>query len=108
MDASELKRIVGGNIRNERSRQNLTQSALADMVGISLKQIAAIESGNAYPRPETMAAICQALNTNPSTFFHNEMENDDESRRFDHHLAHLKERFEAIVAEESEDYKGRK
>ena len=106
MDARELKKIVGDNVRKERLLHKLTQSSLAEKIGVSLKQITAIETGKAYPRPETVVALCKALETNPSTFFHTGSENAEEKRRRDRYTAHIMERLGEILAEEAAEYGG--
>lgn len=106
MDARELKRIVGYNVRKERLLHDLTQSDLAELIGVSLKQITAIETGKAYPRPATMAALCKVLDTSPSTFFHTGNENDDEKKRLNRYGSHIMERLGEILAEEAAEYGG--
>ncbi|AZH05957.1 helix-turn-helix domain-containing protein [Proteus mirabilis] len=46
---------------SERSRQNLTQQELANMVGISQRQIAAYEAGESKPRIGTLMKLANAL-----------------------------------------------
>ena len=74
-----LKENLGRNIKYYRNKRNLTQEQLAEIVGISDKNISKIENGNNYPSAETLSAIAAALNVEfyELFLFDNEIRYDD-------------------------------
>lgn len=52
---------LGGRLRQRRKEMGLTQSAVAERVGISLNSYQAIESGRSVPRRKTAESIATAL-----------------------------------------------
>lgn len=53
--------MLGKNIRRIRTAQNMTQSALAEKVGVSVQMISQIECGTKVPRVPKLVRIAQAL-----------------------------------------------
>lgn len=53
--------MLGKNIRRIRTAQNMTQSALAEKVGVSVQMINQIEWGTKVPSVPTLVRIAQAL-----------------------------------------------
>ena len=44
-----MKRAIGENIRNFRKKNDLTQEALADRLGVTYQSISRWENGTTYP-----------------------------------------------------------
>lgn len=60
-------RILGKNVKEERMKAGLSQSALADKAGFaSAAKISRFENGSRTPSLEALASIARALNTTPS------------------------------------------
>lgn len=53
--------MLGKNIRRIRTAQNMTQSALAEKVGVSVQMISQIEWGTKVPSVPKLVRIAQAL-----------------------------------------------
>ncbi len=101
MTVEELKKVVGGNIKKERIRRNLTQSALAEKVDMSIKQIAAIETGHSYPEAGTLIKISNALDVPPSFFYKSEDDEKAEHSKLLEHFRNIQSKFDMILDEES-------
>lgn len=58
---NDVKRLLGRRIQMLRKNRNLTQEALAEIIGIEPQNVSMIEIGKNYPSPDTLAKIAQAL-----------------------------------------------
>ena len=56
-----MKLAIGKNIRNFRKKNDLTQEALADRLGVTYQSISRWENGATYPDLELIPAIAEAL-----------------------------------------------
>ena len=56
------KLTVGQNIRRFRKEKNLTQSELAELLGVSVQAISKWESGTSTPELEKLLALCECFN----------------------------------------------
>ena len=56
-----MKLAIGDNIRNFRKRNDLTQEALADRLGVTYQSISRWENGTTYPDLELIPAIADML-----------------------------------------------
>ena len=56
-----MKLAIGENIRNFRKKNDLTQEALADRLGVTYQSISRWENGTTYPDIELIPAIAEAL-----------------------------------------------
>lgn len=65
----ELSREWGGNIERGRTLLGLTQSQLADLVGVSQPSVAKWESGENTPRDHHKAKIAEALHQDVRSLF---------------------------------------
>ncbi len=101
MTVEELKKVVGGNIKRERIRHNLTQSALAESTEMSIKQIAAIETGHSYPEAQTLIRLSEALDVPPGFFYRSEADEQAEKERLREHFRNIQTKFDMIVNEEA-------
>ena len=52
----------GENLKNVRKQRNITQEALAEILGVSRQAISKWESDNGYPETEKLLAISKSLN----------------------------------------------
>jgi len=56
-----MKLAIGENIRNYRKKNDLTQEALADRLGVTYQSISRWENGTTYPDLELIPAIAEVL-----------------------------------------------
>lgn len=66
---SNLQQSLANRIVALRHQLDLTQVQLAKKTGISQVGISLIESGNSWPRPETLAKLAAALGVTPAELF---------------------------------------
>ena len=64
-----LREELGLAIRRERERRGMSQSALAEAVGVSLQSIGKIERGRSAPGFDTLEAIARVLAVPVREFF---------------------------------------
>ena len=57
----DTPKLVGQRIRDEREKQNITQSQLAEAVGKDRQYLYKIESGKVTPNVSTIAVLAEAL-----------------------------------------------
>jgi tetratricopeptide (TPR) repeat protein/transcriptional regulator with XRE-family HTH domain len=57
----DRERGVGERLRGERQRRNLSQEALAEALGATVRSVRRWESGRALPQPHYRAAYCRVL-----------------------------------------------
>ena len=67
--------ILGLRIMQRRKQLKIKQSDLAELIGISDKQISNIENGKSYPTFNTFIKICKALDCNSDYFMIGIMKN---------------------------------
>jgi transcriptional regulator with XRE-family HTH domain len=53
---------LGENLRRIRNKSGISQSALADRVGVSLHTIFRVENGKTQPRASDIKKLCNVLN----------------------------------------------
>ena len=51
----------GKEIKNRRQMLKITQQELADLAGVSINTVVAVERGSGNPRMETIISICNVL-----------------------------------------------
>lgn len=56
-----MKLLIGQNIRNFRKKNDLTQEALAERLGVTYQSVSRWENGTTYPDMELLPAICCEL-----------------------------------------------
>ena len=69
-----IKKRFGEQLRVYRKIKNLTQEKLAEKIGINLRQLARIESGESFVTAETLYNICIVLGVSPKLLFDFEIE----------------------------------
>jgi Zn-dependent peptidase ImmA (M78 family)/transcriptional regulator with XRE-family HTH domain len=60
--------FVGGRLREAREARGLSQTALAEILGVTRAAVSQYEAGSATPRPEILERISQVLNFPPHFF----------------------------------------
>lgn len=63
---TDLLRALGENVRQRRGDLGISQSALADDLGVSVPYISEIENGKRAVRFATLVRLAQALDSTPS------------------------------------------
>jgi transcriptional regulator with XRE-family HTH domain len=63
-NGESLKTLLSQNIRRLREAAGYSQEKLAEKAGISLPFLGAIERGEKWPRPSTLAGIARGLGVN--------------------------------------------
>ena len=64
-----IKKSFGEQLRTCRKIKNFTQEKLAEKIGINLRQLARIESGESFVTTETLFNICSVLEISPKILF---------------------------------------
>lgn len=64
-----FKEAFGKNLKQIRKSKNITQEALAEMVGIHPRQVSKIETGEHFPNSTTLENICIFLSVSPRDLF---------------------------------------
>ena len=72
MKEQELRGILSSNIKRCRIRDNLSQMALAEKLGISTNFLSDIERGKAWISPDTLVKLAAALKIEPYQLFKND------------------------------------
>ena len=65
----DFKLSFGKLLKQTRKSKNITQEALAEMVGIHPRQVSKIETGEHFPNATTLENICVALSISPKGLF---------------------------------------
>lgn len=66
--ASPVRRLIPHRLRDARKAKRMTQSALAEIIGVTRQSISAYEAGEKVPEPENFSRIVNALGQ-PFSFF---------------------------------------
>ncbi len=66
---SEVRKIIGANIKAARERQNLSQEEVAERAGMKANYYAKIERGVLGTAPEKIHSIIKALGVSASDIF---------------------------------------
>lgn len=64
-----FKESFGRLLKQIRKSRNITQEALAEMVGIHPRQVSKLETGEHFPNATTLENICVALSISPRDLF---------------------------------------
>lgn len=73
---NQLTKTLGENIKKIRKQRNLKQGELAELIGLEVKSLSLIETGNGFASAKTLEKLSSVLKTPVSEFFE---ENDDEN-----------------------------
>lgn len=66
---SSVSKLLGDNVQRLRKKNNLTQTELAEKIGISQKHLSDIETGTKFPSAGIIEKIAQELNVQVSILF---------------------------------------
>lgn len=66
---SSVSKLLGDNVQRLRKKNNLTQTDLADKVGISQKHLSDIETGTKFPSAGIIEKLAQELNVQIAILF---------------------------------------
>ena len=91
---------LGDRIKDLRKQKNLSQSELADKVGISYAQIGRYETKGAQPPAETLKQIADALGVSPDLLIYGTSDEKAKTRLTD---ADLINQFKAIENMDEDD-----
>jgi len=80
-EGTDLKDILGRNIRFFRAHRQLSQADLAEKANISITFLSNIERGNKWPYPETLSHLAESLQVDVYELFKPEIIPDDEHRQ---------------------------
>ena len=64
-----LKKCFGQNVQKYRKYRNLTQEKLAELVGVDVTSISAVETGKYFPSADNLARIVEVLQVQFSDLF---------------------------------------
>lgn len=65
MNAEQLQELFSSNLKEMRTRANLSQMKLAEKADLSVGYICDLESGRRWGTPETFSKLAHALDVNP-------------------------------------------
>ena len=65
----DLKSILGNNIAKYRKRRKFTQEVFAEKIFLSISALSDIETGNSYPKYDTITKIVETLGVEPYELF---------------------------------------
>lgn len=66
---SDLRKLVGRNIKRLRKFRKWTQAELAEKIGIEPVSVARIETGLSFPKEDNLVSIAKILNVEVSDLF---------------------------------------
>ena len=69
LEMKDLRRLFATNIKSIRTQANLSQEALAEAAGLSVRMIREIELGNRAPSFDSLAKLCSVLKVEAYQFF---------------------------------------
>ncbi len=68
IDEEKSRKIIGSRIMQKRKAQGITQNELAEITGLSHKQISNIENGYSFPRMGAFLKLCAYFEVNSDYF----------------------------------------
>ena len=68
---NKLTKTLGDNIKKIRKQKNLKQEELAELLGLEVKSLSLIETGNGFVSAKTLEKLSDVLKTPVSEFFEN-------------------------------------
>src|SRR5574344_1997310 len=66
---NDIKKEFGKNVQKYRKLKKYTQERLAELIGVDVTSISAIETGRCFPSTENLARLSTALEVELSDFF---------------------------------------
>jgi len=77
-----LKSLLSRNIKLYRLHSNFSQAELAEKAGISIPYLGAVERGDKWPSPATLAALARSLGYEPYVLLLPESRSSQEIKKF--------------------------
>lgn len=74
---SNFKLTFGKGLKRLRTRANLTQEKLAELINVQYTTICSTEAGRTFPKSENIDRLCKVLNATYLDFFIDEFNSDD-------------------------------
>ena len=71
MDIEEFRKCFGENLKNLRKNKGLTQSELAESIGLETHNLNRIENGKSFPQVKTLINLINYFNILPYELFTN-------------------------------------
>ena len=68
----DFRLCLGNNLKRLRKQCGLTQSSLAEVLGMETHNLNRIENGKSFPKPETLVKIANHFKISPYELFLNE------------------------------------
>lgn len=69
MELEEFRMCLGANLKNLRKSQKLTQSELAELIGLETHNLNRIENGKSFPQAKTLVNIINYFKISPYELF---------------------------------------
>jgi len=69
MEVEDFRVLFGKNLKNFRKNKKLTQSELAEIIGIETHNLNRIENGKSFPQVKTLVNIFNYFNIEPYELF---------------------------------------
>ncbi|MDO5437599.1 MAG: helix-turn-helix transcriptional regulator [bacterium] len=66
---NQLTKTLGENVRRIRKQRNLKQEELAELIGLEVKSLSLIETGNGFASAKTLEKLSSVLKTPVSQLF---------------------------------------
>ena len=77
MEKTQIRTILGRNLKKYRNLRDLSQMEVAEKADISMNFLSEIERGKKWPYPETLQNLATALNLEVFELFRNEGDQND-------------------------------
>ena len=75
----KICQILGNNIKKIRKSKKITQSELAEKIGIEVKSLSLVETGKGFMSSKTLEKLSFILNTPVKNFFEEPNSNDSDT-----------------------------
>lgn len=76
-EKKEIDRLVGNNIKRERTKAGYTQEKFSELIGIGTKSLSAIERGTVGVSLSTLLRICRVLSVSSNSLLFEESPKND-------------------------------
>ncbi len=90
-------------LQNARITAHLTQTELAEKIGMTRRSIFGYENGTSVPRPKVLRRLAEVLGVTEMYLTHDDCDDPDEGRAREENINMVRERFGARGAAEAAD-----
>lgn len=91
-----IDKMVGANIKRERTRAGYTQEKFSELIGIGTKSLSAIERGTVGVSLTTLLKICHILSITPNSLLTEKSQKND-VQNISERLEHLRPEQFAVI-----------